>query len=96
MFFDISRAPSGKVFSEEELAEIAALCIKHDVIAVTDEIYEHIIFDGHKHTTLGKKRPLYTLALTPNIPCSHAPRAARVFSRGLSQPSFQVWPSAPS
>ena len=70
MLFDISRAPSGKVFSEEELAEIAALCIKHDVIAVTDEIYEHIIFDGHKHTTLGKKRPLYTLALTPTIPSS--------------------------
>ena len=96
MLLDISRAPSGKVFSEEELAEIAALCIKHDVIAVTDEIYEHIIFDGHKHTTLGKTRALYTLALTPTIPCSHAPRAARVFSRDLSQPSFQVWPSVPS
>jgi len=36
--------PTGKVFQREELAEIARLCTQHDVIAVTDEIYEHILY----------------------------------------------------
>lgn len=38
--------PTGKVFTEQELALIAELCAEHDVIAVTDEVYEHIVFDG--------------------------------------------------
>lgn len=41
--------PTGKVFSEAELAMIAALCQEYDVIALTDEVYEHIIFDGRRH-----------------------------------------------
>ena len=41
--------PTGKVFTESELSIIAALCIKHDVLCVTDEIYEHIVFDGAAH-----------------------------------------------
>ena len=44
--------PTGKVFSREELEQIAALCRKWDVVAVTDEIYEHILYDGAKHLTL--------------------------------------------
>lgn len=41
--------PTGKVFSHAELEAIAKLCVKHDVVCVTDEIYEHIVFDGLKH-----------------------------------------------
>lgn len=41
--------PTGKVFSREELQVIADLCQKWDVLAITDEIYEHIIYDGVKH-----------------------------------------------
>ena len=44
--------PTGKVFSEDELAAIARLCVEHDVIAVTDEVYEHIVFDGGVHRPL--------------------------------------------
>jgi aminotransferase len=44
--------PTGKVFSRAELEQIAALCRKWDVIAVTDEIYEHILYDGAEHVTL--------------------------------------------
>ncbi len=44
--------PTGKVFSADELALIADLCRRHDVIAVTDEVYEHIIFDGLPHISL--------------------------------------------
>ena len=41
--------PSGKVFTEQELKTIAELCIKYDVYAVMDEVYEHIVYEGHKH-----------------------------------------------
>jgi len=44
--------PTGKVFTREELEGIAALCRKHDVLAVTDEVYEHIIYDGAEHVRM--------------------------------------------
>lgn len=47
--------PTGKVFTREELTLIADLCIKHDALAITDEIYEHILYDGTEHI------PLWTL-----------------------------------
>ncbi|MCX7806257.1 MAG: aminotransferase class I/II-fold pyridoxal phosphate-dependent enzyme [Planctomycetota bacterium] len=47
--------PTGKVFSREELSFIAELCIKYDALAVTDEIYEHIVYDGLEHV------PIWTL-----------------------------------
>ncbi|MCE8429034.1 MAG: aminotransferase class I/II-fold pyridoxal phosphate-dependent enzyme [Candidatus Methanoperedens sp.] len=45
--------PCGKVFTKDELKLIADLCVEHDVIAVSDEIYEYIIFDGRKHISIG-------------------------------------------
>jgi aminotransferase len=44
--------PTGKVFSRDELSFIAGLCREHDVVAVTDEIYEHIVFDGLEHISM--------------------------------------------
>ena len=44
--------PTGKVFTVEELAVIARLCQEHDAIAITDEIYEHITYDGHHHVPI--------------------------------------------
>src|SRR3954452_11651865 len=44
--------PTGTVFTREELAQIGALCRKWDVIAITDEIYEHIVYDGLPHVAL--------------------------------------------
>jgi aspartate/methionine/tyrosine aminotransferase len=38
--------PTGKVFTREELALVAELCARHDAIVVTDEIYEHIVYDA--------------------------------------------------
>jgi len=38
--------PTGKVFSRNELDAIAATCVEHDLLAVTDEVYEHLVFDG--------------------------------------------------
>jgi len=45
--------PTGKVFSKQELSFIADLCIEHNAVAITDEIYEHIVYDGHKHISIG-------------------------------------------
>jgi len=44
--------PTGKVYSRAELGVIADLCLKHDVIAITDEVYEHILYDDAVHTRL--------------------------------------------
>ena len=41
--------PSGKVFTREELEIIAGLCVKYDVYAIMDEVYEHIVYEGHRH-----------------------------------------------
>jgi aminotransferase len=45
--------PTGKVFSKAELQFLADLCVEHNVIAITDEIYEHILYDGRKHISIG-------------------------------------------
>ena len=42
--------PSGRVFTREELLLIADLCIKYDVYAIMDEVYEHILYDGNVMT----------------------------------------------
>ena len=44
--------PTGKVLDEQELSFLAELCRDHDLFAITDEIYEHITFDGHRHSFL--------------------------------------------
>ena len=44
--------PTGKVFSREELQVIAQLCQRWDAIAISDEIYEHIMFDGRTHVPI--------------------------------------------
>src|SRR6184192_3395720 len=50
--FNSPNNPSGKVFSRAELQTIADLCLRHDLLAITDEIYEHIVYDGHGHTPI--------------------------------------------
>jgi aspartate/methionine/tyrosine aminotransferase len=44
--------PTGKVFNRKELGLIAELCFKHDVWAITDEIYEHILYDSREHISI--------------------------------------------
>jgi aminotransferase len=44
--------PTGTVFTRDELEQVAALCRKWDVIAISDEIYEHILYDGRPHVSL--------------------------------------------
>ncbi|MGA3350757.1 MAG: aminotransferase class I/II-fold pyridoxal phosphate-dependent enzyme [Candidatus Sulfotelmatobacter sp.] len=44
--------PTGKVFTRAELELIRNLCVEFDVLAITDEIYEHILYDGTEHISL--------------------------------------------
>jgi aspartate/methionine/tyrosine aminotransferase len=44
--------PTGKIFDRSELETIAALCGKWDVVAIADEIYEHIVYDGQRHVPI--------------------------------------------
>ena len=43
--------PTGRVFTREELLQIAALAEEFDTFVITDEVYEHIVFDGRRHIT---------------------------------------------
>lgn len=45
--------PTGRVYTLGELRAIADLCIDHDAYAFVDEIYEHILYDGHRHLSIG-------------------------------------------
>jgi len=58
--------PTGKVFSKQELQEIADLCIRWDVIAVTDEIYEHILYDQQTHTSIASMPGMAERTVTIN------------------------------
>ena len=44
--------PTGKVFTRAELELIRDLCVEFDVLAITDEIYEHILYDGMEHVSM--------------------------------------------
>jgi N-succinyldiaminopimelate aminotransferase len=44
--------PTGTVFTEDELAEVALVCREHDLVAITDEVYEHLLYDGRDHVPL--------------------------------------------
>lgn len=44
--------PTGKVFSRAELELIRDLCLEYNVLAITDEIYEHILYDGAQHISI--------------------------------------------
>ncbi|MDH6198289.1 N-succinyldiaminopimelate aminotransferase [Mycobacterium frederiksbergense] len=41
--------PTGAVASDAELRAVAALAVEHDLLVITDEVYEHLVFDGHRH-----------------------------------------------
>ncbi len=58
--------PTGKVFTRSELETIANLCQKWGVIAFTDEIYEHILYDGAQHVALGSLPGMEDLTVTIN------------------------------
>src|SRR6266581_3309258 len=58
--------PTGKDFSRDELGFIAGLCIKWNALAVTDEIYEHILYDGATHCAIATLEGMRDRTITIN------------------------------
>ena len=56
--------PTGKVFSSSDFKTISDLCIDYDIIAITDEIYEYIIFDDLKHQSIGSFDSMHDKTIT--------------------------------
>lgn len=56
--------PTGAVFAREDLEVVADLCRKWDAIAITDEIYEHILFDGRRHVALASLDGMWERSVT--------------------------------
>jgi len=58
--------PTGKVFSREELEKIRDLCVQWNAIAITDEIYEHMLYDGAEHISLASLDGMRERSITIN------------------------------
>jgi len=58
--------PTGKVFTRSELELIRDLCVEFDVLALTDEIYEHILYDGTKHISMASLDGMQDRTVTIN------------------------------
>jgi aspartate/methionine/tyrosine aminotransferase len=58
--------PTGKVFTRGELELIRDLCVEFDVLAITDEIYEHILYDGAKHVAIASLSGMEESTITIN------------------------------
>ncbi len=56
--------PTGKVFTVDELEVVATLCQEHDLIALTDEVYEHLVFDDARHIPLASLPGMRNRTLT--------------------------------
>ncbi|WP_299557125.1 pyridoxal phosphate-dependent aminotransferase [uncultured Mycolicibacterium sp.] len=52
MIVNTPHNPTGRVFGEPELRGIAELAVEHDLLVITDEVYEQLIYDGHRHLPL--------------------------------------------
>lgn len=59
--------PTGCVYTEDELREIAGICVENKIFVISDEIYEKLIYDGLKHTSIaGFNKDIYDLTVTIN------------------------------
>ena len=58
--------PCGKVFTKEELTAIGALCLKYDAFAVTDEVYEHLVYAPNEHVYMSALPGMFEHTITCN------------------------------
>jgi len=56
--------PTGTVLTRAELQEIADLAIAHDLVVITDEVYEHLVFTGHEHVPIATLPGMFERTLT--------------------------------
>lgn len=59
--------PTGSIYTEDELRQIAKICVEEKIFVISDEIYEKIIYDNQKHTSIASFGPdIYNLTITIN------------------------------
>ncbi|XP_062937652.1 kynurenine--oxoglutarate transaminase 1 isoform X1 [Cynocephalus volans] len=56
--------PLGKVFSRAELELVASLCQQHNVVCISDEVYQWIVYDGHQHISIASLPGMWERTLT--------------------------------
>jgi aminotransferase len=56
--------PSGKVFTRAELEELASICQEHDLVAITDEVYEYIVYEDAEHISMASIPGMFSRTLT--------------------------------
>jgi len=77
--------PTGKVFSRKELELIRDLCVEYNVLAITDEIYEHILYDGARHISIAALDGMRDRTITINgLSKSYAVTGWRVAGGGAA------------
>ncbi|MDB5420795.1 MAG: aminotransferase class [Brevundimonas sp.] len=52
VMFNTPHNPTARAFDSDEMAALARVCVQHDLIAISDEVWEHVIFDGRRHRSL--------------------------------------------
>jgi len=56
--------PTGMVFNQEELQQVADIAIKHDLIVISDEVYEHLVFDDAQHLPIATLPGMFERTIT--------------------------------
>jgi len=64
MILNTPNNPAGKVFTREELTLVADLCADYDALAITDEIYEYIVYDGREHVSIATVGDMHDRTVT--------------------------------
>ena len=78
--------PTGTVYSASELAALAQICIRYDLLVLSDEVYEYITFDGHRHISIAtlpgmRERTITVSAFTKAALTLRDPRHYLFFNR---------------
>jgi kynurenine aminotransferase len=64
IFLNTPHNPVGKVFTLEELQKLASLCIKYDLLVLSDEVYDCLTFDGKKHIRIASLEGMWDRTVT--------------------------------
>ncbi len=64
LFLNTPHNPTGKVFTRRELEVLAELCLRHDVLVVSDEVYDRMVFDGREHLRLASLPGMWERTIT--------------------------------
>ncbi|CAO2598082.1 Kynurenine--oxoglutarate transaminase 1 [Lemmus lemmus] len=64
LVFNTPNNPLGKVFSKKELELVADLCQQHDVLCISDEVYQWLVYDGHRHVSIASLHGMWERTLT--------------------------------